>query len=121
MKKKLLALLLALAMCFALVACGDEGENPVTSETIPPTTTEKTPPDTSAATPPTTTDRTPPDTSAATPPTAAEITPPTTSTTTPSGTENPSTTEEINDGYTGISAAVIWRPTAALLPSTCWK
>ena len=104
MKKKLLALLLALAMCFALVACGDEGENPVTSETIPPTTTEKTPPDTSAATPPTTTDRTPPDTSAATPPTAAEITPPTTSTTTPSGTENPSATEEINDG----SWAIYW-------------
>jgi len=120
MKKKLLALLLALSMCFALVACGDEGESPVTSETIPPTTTEKTPPDTSAATPPTatektppdtsaatpptTTDRTPPDTSAATPPTAAEITPPTTSTTTPSGTENPSATEEINDG----SWAIYW-------------
>ena len=104
MKKKLLALLLALSMCFALVACGDEGESPVTSETIPPTTTEKTPPDASAATPPTTTDRTPPDTSAATPPTAAEITPPTTSTTTPSGTENPSATEEINDG----SWAIYW-------------
>jgi len=104
MKKKLLALLLALSMCFALVACGDEGESPVTSETIPPTTTEKTPPDTSAATPPTATEKTPPDTSAATPPTAAEITPPTTSTTTPSGTENPSATEEINDG----SWAIYW-------------